>query len=222
MISVLLPSRGRAAELMASIDNILGTADDPGQVEILIAADSDDAETLALPSAWDYKPERVSMWCAPERFGYARLHEYFNFLAGEATGDWLMMWNDDAEMITRGWDSVIAGHEPERCLFMDALYPSMGARGNVFPVWPARWYSVLGYVSMSPNNDVWISEIASRLGREIRVPIRARHLRRHDDDQDVTHAEGRAVMGEGNDPEYDSYANRLERSRAVRVLRGLY
>jgi hypothetical protein len=39
--------------------------------------------------------------------GYDSLHEYYNELASKATGDWLMLWNDDAVMETEGWDEKI-------------------------------------------------------------------------------------------------------------------
>lgn len=227
MISVLLPTRGRPGQLTQSVDSLLAKADDPDQVEVLCAIDPDDGVTALRCATLSglYKPS-FSAWTAPERFGYARIHEYYNFLAGEATGDWLMMWNDDARMVTKGWDSVIGqsctAAGKTKVLFMDGRYPCQGERGNIFPVWPQAWYHNLGYVSLSPNADVWISEIGRRLGVETRIEVTADHLRVFDVDGDGTHAEGRAAMGEGNDAGYDSLANRMERARAVKILGFLY
>jgi hypothetical protein len=227
VISVLLPTRGRPGRLEASIDSLFSTADDPGEVEVLCAVDPDDRDSADKCRRLSkmYGRERFSAWDAPERFGYGRLHEYVNFLAGQATGDWLMLWNDDAVMRQgrQGWDTVVHGYAPDRCLFMDAIYPAVGgpgARGNIFPVWPQSWYQNTGYVSLSPNNDVWISEVARRAGAEVRIPVTAEHQRAGHaaGDGDATHLEGRAAMGEGNDPEYDSMANRMARAHMVRVI----
>jgi hypothetical protein len=224
LISVLLPTRGRPHSLQESVNSLVDLADDIEQVEILCAVDPDDESAIKvcreLRKVW-----QVSSFIAPWRYGYGRLHEYFNFLASEATGDWLMLWNDDARMVTEGWDTIITEQQyvprgitrPSEVLFMDAWYPCSGERGNIFPVWPQWWQHVLGYVSLSPNADVWISELGRRLGVEKRIPVKAVHERVFGVG-DETHAEGRGVMGEGNDPGYDSRENRLERARAVRVL----
>ncbi len=221
MISVLLPSRGRPEKLRKSIGSLLDGAHARSEVEILVATDPDD-ETMALASLLDLPPQ-VHVYQAPERFGYARLHEYVNYLAGVARGDWLMLWNDDAYMGTSGWDGVISDCKLSQCLFMDAVYPCQGERGNIFPVWPRAWTRETGYVSLSPNIDVWISEVAIRAGCMSRIPVRAVHERAHEEDgtADQTHLDGRAAMGEGNDPEYHSTLNRMARSPAVRTVMGL-
>ena len=41
------------------------------------------------------------------RQGYDRLHVYYQRLSQLARGDWLLVWNDDATMLTTGWDAVI-------------------------------------------------------------------------------------------------------------------
>jgi hypothetical protein len=219
MISVLLPTRGRKSQLTYSVDTLMSNAADPDQVEILCAIDPDDEDTaLRCKTLAEFYAPSFTAWTAPERFGYQRIHEYYNFLASEATGEWLMLWNDDAVMETKGWDTIVgqscAGVVKNKVLFMDAIYPCLGQRGNILPIWPRAWYQSLGYVSRSPNVDVWISELGRRLRVEERIPVRAVHTRVEDD----TTAAGRLVMGEGNGTGYDSLENRLERARAVKLL----
>jgi hypothetical protein len=235
VISVLLPSRGRPKQLTLSVNSLLETADEPDRVEILCAVDADDEKSLlrCKTLADLYRPS-FTAWTSPERFGYARLHEYVNFLASEATGDWLMVWNDDAQMVTKGWDSVIEAHTvPEvaascagRPTADKVLWPQANHAqgGNLFPVWPQAWYHNLGYVSLAPNIDVWVSELGRCLDVEVPVPIQIQHDRADvtGGNNDQTYAEGRALMGQGNDPGYDSLANRMERARAVKVLGQLY
>lgn len=218
MISVLLPSRGRYEALQASVESLLVLTADQDKVEVLVAGDPDDVENI--PARWLYRaPMQVRAWIAPQRYGYSGLHRYVNFLAKQASGDWLMMWNDDAVMMTAGWDRVVHKFfpDPDRVLWPQANH---AGGGNLFPLWPRAWSELTGYVSLAPNIDVWISELGRRLGREQQVGIRVQHDRaditgNHDD---RTYAEGRAQMGEGNDPTYDNQENRLARAHAVRLL----
>ena len=221
MISVLCPSRGRPESLRSSIDSLLGLAADVSAVEILVAMDPDDTATVEAgmwcTPAW---PEGavIRPWIAPERHGYAQLHLYYNALADEAKGDWLLLWNDDATMLTQGWDEVIAGQEP------GVLWPGANQGQFYFPAWPAAWSRAWGHTSLSPNVDVWVSEVGGRLGRALPVPIEIYHDRKditggHDDQ---TYAEGRAVMGAvSNHPDYDSPANREARIRDAITVRRL-
>lgn len=220
MISVLLPSRGRLSSLLASVTSLLALAAEPDGVEVLVAGDPDDVESI--PAGWlvHGEPHQVMAWIAPRRYGYFGMHRYVNFLASQASGDWLMLWNDDARMMTAGWDGAVHSLAPEAVLWPTANHAE---GGNLFPVWPKAWVDAVGYVSRSPNCDVWVSEIGRRLGREVRIGVHVLHDRAdvtggHDDQ---TYAEGRALMGAGNDPVYDSRENRLARAHDIRVLRSL-
>ncbi|MFE9735462.1 glycosyltransferase family 2 protein [Streptomyces sp. NPDC005863] len=178
MISVLLPSRGRPQPLTDTVSGLLDLADHPDGIQILIAADPDDTPTLhaALPG-------QATIWAAPQRYGYPRLHEYVNRLAEQAAGDWLMLWNDDARMLTAGWDHRIEEHEPA------VLWPHSNdiATCNTFPIWPRAWTDHLGHVSLSPHCDSWIQYLGQTLGRHPRVNIDILHDRAdltggHDDE----------------------------------------
>jgi hypothetical protein len=225
VISVLLPSRGRPASLAASIGSLLGKATSPAQVEVLVAADPDDtmtrevAETLGDEAHTDYGHDLVRLWVAPERFGYAQLHRYYNALAGMARGRWCLLWNDDATMLTDGWDVAIMSQDPA-VLALSSNLPG----GNFFPAWPAAWTAHLGHVSESPNVDVWISEVGRRVGMERLIPVQVHHDRADltGGHQDTTYAEGRAVMGNYiNHPGHDSPTGREARIRDAITLRQL-
>lgn len=220
MISVLLPSRGRLEALLGSVNSLLLLADNPDEIEVLVAGDPDDRDSI--PAGWLRRPfsSNTRAWIAPQRYGYTGLHRYVNFLAKQASGDWLMLWNDDARMITDKWDSIVTSSFPsaDRVLWPVANHDE---GGNLFPLWPRAWTALLGYVSLSPNIDVWISELGRRLHREQQVGILVKHDRAditggHDDE---TYAEGRAQMGRGNDQGYDSQENRAARAHAVKTLR---
>lgn len=215
MISALLPSRGRPESLAESIASLFTLAADPGAVEVLVAADPDDDETrtAAVVAGW-----QVRTWTAPERYGYARLHEYYNHLAAIAAGEWCLLWNDDATMRTQGWDQVIAAEAP------GVLWTQSNHGPYFFPAWPKAWSDAWGHASLSPNVDVWLGEVAGRLGLARPVPVEVHHDRKditggHDDQ---TYAEGRGLIGSySNHPDHDSPANREARIRDAAAVRRL-
>lgn len=214
MISVLLPSRGRPDSLIESVASLAAIAKDPDAVEVLVAIDPDDPATVDATLDLD----GVRPWTAPERYGYAQLHRYYNHLATMAKGEWLLLWNDDATMRTPGWDEVIGGQEP------GVLWLASNQGPYYFPAWPRAWSDAWGHVSLSPNVDVWVSEVGARVGRTVPVPVEIHHDRKditggHDDQ---TYAEGRALMGAySNHPDYDSAANREARIRDAITVRRL-
>ncbi len=213
MISVLCPTRGRPGPLAESVSSLLDLAS--GAVEVLTALDPDDSAGLDAAARLP-----VRAWTAPERFGYMQLHRYYNHLASMAGGEWLLVWNDDARMLTAGWDEIIAAQE------QGALWLSCTTMrgGNFFPAWPAAWTRACGHVALAANIDVWISEVGRRLGREQQIPVEVFHDRYdvtggHDDQ---TYAEGRKVMGAfANHPDYDTPDNRAARIRDTVTIRRL-
>ncbi|GGV45758.1 glycosyltransferase family 2 protein [Streptomyces spectabilis] len=211
MISVLLPSRGRPQSLSDSIDSLLDHADRPGCIEILTGADPDDPDTYEINLPWQAIP-----WTAPERYGYSRLHEYVNQLAAKASGDWLMLWNDDARMLNDGWDTAVHKQPPS------VLWPYSNdiPTCNTFPIWPRAWTDHLGHVSLSPHCDSWIQYLGQTLGLHQRVDVHILHDR---DDltgghNDQTRAESLAGY---RTTDYGSAAMETARAADVATLKTL-
>lgn len=209
MISVLLPSRSRSKALTASVASLLDLADRPGSIEILIAADPDDPDTRNVDLPW-----QASVWTAPERYGYPQLHEYVNRLAEQADGDWLMLWNDDARMLTEGWDTIVRAQD------QSVLWPHSNdiPTCNTFPIWPRAWTDHLGHVSLSPHCDSWIQFLGQTIGRHERVDVEILHDRAdltggHDDQ---TRAESLAGY---RTADYGSPAMEAARADDVAALR---
>ena len=108
VIDVLLPSRGRPALLERAITSLRDKATDPGRVGVIVGVDDDDPETVRVAR------EMGAHWMTFARQGYDRLHVYYQGLAAVSQADWLLVWGDDAVMLTGGWDDVL-----------DALPPSI-------------------------------------------------------------------------------------------------
>jgi len=194
-VMALLPSRGRPQSLHDSIMSLYDQAARRDQVEIVVAADPDDPVTMRMAYGM-----HVPCWVAPERYGYGRLHEYFNALVRPVVKNWagspqwLMLWNDDARMLTPGWDEVLEktppevlvadlwvdGHSPDLCTFPAVRTAAVRALGSFSPV--------------TCHCDTWWQDIGRALGAIRPVPIRVDHQRfdltgQH---QDQTWAEGQS------------------------------
>lgn len=205
-ISVLLPTRNRPELLDRSIHSLLDLATLPLRIEILLAVDPD--AVADLPACVEYG----TVWTAPERYGSARMQEYYNGLARMAHGASLMIWNDDATMLTRGWDSIVRSSPADGCLWLDHMGTGPD-HCNMFPIWPKAWTDRLGRITDgSPRVDTWIQEVAEIMGRQVRVPIQVQHV--SPDDQ--TWREGREYFL----PEFHALRHLRERDAEILLASG--
>ncbi|HWB36849.1 MAG TPA: hypothetical protein VHA75_12565 [Rugosimonospora sp.] len=191
MISVLMPSRGRPASLVKSAMSVFDHAARPDAVEVLVAADPDDMGTHAVAEDLG-----LDCWVAPERYGYGGIRLYFNRLAEVAIGDWMLLWNDDATMITKGWDVKVEALPPSAMVadLRNAFSPGLCC----FPAVRRAAVELLdGYCSANtPHVDSWWQEIGRRSGTIQPVDAFVHHDRfdltgGHDD---ATYREGRTAL----------------------------
>lgn len=173
-ISVLLPTRGRYEALRLSVGSLLERAE-AGGVEMLLAVDDDDLETIGKLR---YNPIPGTRLFVGPRLGYRYLHEYVNFLCEQARGDWLFLWNDDALMKTTGWDRVIQGYQ-DRFVVVNPQrnHGNQQAGVCIFPIVPRQWFEELGHFSLSNHNDSWVEVIARELQIREDAPIFVTHDR---------------------------------------------
>lgn len=213
-ISVLLPTRGRTASLQKSVQTLFDTANNPSDIELMLAFDNDDLETQewfkenVVPSLQE-KNVSVKIMVF-ERLGYGRLNEYLNSLARYAQGKWFFFWNDDAWMETQGWDDEILKYNGQfRVLRMPTHKEHPYA---IFPIVPREWYRLLGYLSPHQINDAWISQTGYILNIVQNIPVTCHHdrfdLTGHNAD-DTYNEGGPQGLKEGNpsDPEDFNHVN---------------
>jgi hypothetical protein len=174
LVSILLPTRGRAAAARVSVDSLKETSG--GNFEVLLALDPDDEESVR---GFGENPIASStVFVAPTRWGYRNLHLYVNALCERAQGSWLFLWNDDAIMETPGWDKVIASYTEEFLLLNpDSNHHNHASNSCVFPIIPRAWFEACGHFSLSNHNDTWVEVVAKQLGILEHVPIRILHDR---------------------------------------------
>lgn len=162
LVSVLIPSRDRSIELAASIDSLRALATCPTAIEFVVRCDDDDEATRELVRTLD-----AHGLSGPRLEGYSSLHIFYADCASRARGKWLLLWNDDATMLTKGWDYVVAS------LGRDTWIAKFNERDTdeneqcsppIFPIFRREYYDTLGHISLHPCNDSWIHETLGMAG----------------------------------------------------------
>ena len=179
-ISILLPTRKRTEAVIKSVGSLLSTAKDPSQIEILVAYDDDDDESKEFFSTtWHPFVEQCSTTTKvfeSERHGYLRLYKYVNMLGTQASGDWIMFWNDDALMLTDNWDEEIYKHNGFFGLLRMPCV-TMNHPFALFPIIPRSWIDFFGCISPVNHSDWWIYQVTVPLGRLKNIPVQVYHDR---------------------------------------------
>lgn len=178
-IAMLLATRGRTDSLGRSIHSLVELADDISRVQIMFAFDNDD------DVGFKYFTDKLQPWMDErdisytamkfERMGYVNLHKYNNAMAKKTDSDWLVIWNDDAVMQSKGWDTTILGYTGQFKLLSfktHNMHPY-----SIFPIVPRTWYDLLGYISPHPTQDGWVSQQAYMLDIYQRIEVDVLHDR---------------------------------------------
>ena len=159
-ISVLMPTRERFELAKESIYS-LGNNND---VEILIYVDEDDPQkNLYL----NLNNKNIKIFIE-KRFGYYEFHKMINFLAEKSSGEWLMLWNDDAYMHTEKWSKIILHEDSSKPLILNFFDPNNNIN-NLFPIISRCIYEKIGHFSLNTHCDSWVQQIGNSLN--IHKPI---------------------------------------------------
>ena len=203
-LAILLPTRGRSDMLERSLKSLVDLADKPERIQFLFGFDDDDTigSEHFKNEIQEYLDDRGIDYTAFtfKRMGYARLHEYVNALAKKSSAKWLVFWNDDAVMETKGWDTEILKWNNKFRLL--AFHTHKDHPYSIFPIVPRQWLDQLGYLSQHQLSDAWLSQQAYMLDIYERIPVWVKHDR-HDltgNNQDATFKERVVYEGNPQDP----------------------
>ena len=167
MISILVPSRGRPAEFLRMVKSAYDTATYVRRIEVIARVDEDDEDKFMYPVG----PRYVT---GPRIL----LSECWNECYAQASGEILMHAGDDITFDTPGWDQRVReefAKLPDRIglVYADDCspnFPDLATHGFLH----RRWVEAVGYflppLFSSDWNDVWISEVAKKVGRFIPMP----------------------------------------------------
>jgi glycosyltransferase involved in cell wall biosynthesis len=168
-VSVLVPTRNRTHLLRSLIDSYRETTvgcEDAS--ELVFRADEDDAPTREILSA-----EGFHTIIGPRLNGYASLPIFFNELAAAASGDVLMLGNDDVEFVTPGWAPRILRAADG---YPDGVF-NIGVKTHNEGHFPLSTVSAavvrrLGFI-YDPRifwGDIYLRDVMGRLGRQVVLP----------------------------------------------------
>lgn len=163
MISVLMPSRERSKLAKESIESL---GEEDSQFEVLLYIDEDEPQMddyLALVGF------NVQLYIGT-RHGYGNFHKMINYLAKRAKGDWLLLWNDDAIMLSQDWASKINKIDSSKPVVLN-FFDAMNKQNNLFPAISRPMYKAMGHFSLNTHCDSWVQDIANELG--IHKPVGA-------------------------------------------------
>lgn len=161
-IAILLPTRSRTDALTSSVTSIVDLAHDVSQIQLMFGFDDDDQTGLNHfhQVIRPYLDQRRVAYEAQafKSMGYAGLNKYYNHLAKSADADWLFVWNDDAVMQTKDWDSVIKQHTGKFKLLK--VHTHNEHPYSIFPIVPRAWYNLTTHLSRHQMIDAELSQMA--------------------------------------------------------------
>lgn len=174
LISVLFPTRNRPELACEAIYSLVSTCTNPKNLEFIFKIDSDDIVTLPILLRY-CESMSYKIIISPRGNGYKDMHHWVNDMSAISSGDWLMIFNDDARMTSKGWDSIVENTDPyyipgfggsyEICLFIAISAKRLGAWE--FPILRREVYKLLGHYSLSPHNDNWIYSVMNKVNAAI-------------------------------------------------------
>jgi hypothetical protein len=161
LIGVMIPTRKRVQLLKECLDSLNIKTKNKSLVEILLKIDTDDQETIDFISLYQSEIS-IKNVISDRRNGYGSLNEYYDSLAKISDAEFLMVFNDDIEMITENWEeqfipfsgtNYIIAVKNER--IKNGIKSSIFDRYNGNPSIPHDIYKALGTLSCHPMLDDW-------------------------------------------------------------------
>lgn len=181
LVSVLIPTRKRSKLAIDAIESLIEKSSDFSNFEIVIRCDDDDNQS---PDLFEYfyskyagKDLKITTLIGP-RYGYRRMHEYFNEMITRSCGDWIFPFCDDSIMMTNNWDKALERH----CKHFAVLNPQTNHHrdlGYILPLYPIVPRKMIEIIGTWPeyHADTIFGFIAAKLHFFINIPIFIQHNR---------------------------------------------
>lgn len=168
LVSILIPTRKRKVLLFQTME-FLWNLSLGKSLEFILRIDDDDTDTLHAVERLD---KRVSCKAlvGPRGRGYLDIHLYLDQMARVAEGLWLLIYGDDCEMATYGWDqnlAIIPVYEDGIMALAPKIRQRAGSNEILFLL--RHTYQILGSMGKSAHVDTWISTIMIMLDRLCRI-----------------------------------------------------
>jgi hypothetical protein len=173
--------------------------DNPKNIEFIFRIDNDDMESQEFfnvsPNNERYKAKYrefdLKIIVGDRLEGFKDIHIFHNEMYRMSEGKWIWFFNDDAYVITKSWDSILANVEYNQILFgkifglplwaqYDDGWPKYIKHDKLwcdFPIIPKSFFDCLGYAAPGSADRYWI-EIGYKLNIIKKVNIEFYHKER--------------------------------------------
>lgn len=181
LVSVLLPTRNRIPLVKRTVQSLLTNSANPDQIEIMVAYDEDDVASQEYFNSTEWTDlinsfKSHSQVCHCPCWGYSGLNHYYTTMAKQSNGHWLMIWNDDAVMLTPNWDQHLAA-EQDYVGLLHMTTENFKKTLTLFPLIPRVWIDLFGSISLHQLNDSWIQDICHEVDAVREIPVTVFHDR---------------------------------------------
>lgn len=182
-ISILVPTRGRPANMTRLVESAFTRAAYPETIEVIFYIDDDDHESVDEARRLNvHLFERFAGTMSGAPIKYVKgprivLSEMWNECARQAYFDVMMHCGDDIVFQTDRWDSVVLStfsKYPDRIVLVHGRDGYQDERLATHSFLHRNWVNITGYFVppyfVSDYNDTWLTEVADKLGRRAYVP----------------------------------------------------
>lgn len=161
-------ARRRSRFLSHFIFNFLNTTADLDNTELLVMASEDDDWNADLFKFFANHPS-IKFFFENEKLGKYGRHIFFNRLAKEATGEWLLHTCDDQIFILDGWDNYVRKYIKDNHIDsnkINFLIPRFDNTGFVDHFLSRGYLEQAGWIGGFGNIDSWINNVREGLSTD--------------------------------------------------------
>ncbi len=162
VVSLLMPTRSRTKMMQETVATYLEKATVPDHVEVIVRVHEDDLETVEWASKRD---KRIRVVIGDTEKGYGSMDHFCNCMAAVSNGNWLWPAADDHQMLSQGWDEVLAQWpvDPRRTPMLLTAKVANWPDGRI-PVMSRGLYSVLGHMGHTQFADCYMDSLTHFAG----------------------------------------------------------
>lgn len=182
MISILLPTRNRPANIKRFLESLAQTIS--AVQEVVFYVDDDDVFSVPMIEHFQEKMKTGIMikYIVGPRI---TMTDYWNKCYEQASGEIMMQAGDDIIFKTKAWDSMVENTfriSPDKILLVhgDDMDGNFRSNFGTHSFLHRNWIDALGYFIppyfSSDNGDRWLMEVADFIGRRKFIPIVTEHI----------------------------------------------
>ncbi len=165
-LTIIYPTRKRYDLFVKSTESLIEKCSDVNNLEILVTMDNDDTETISKTEEYILDKPFIKIMVS-DRYYYKNLNLYVNAASSVATGDYLLLWNDDCIMESSNYDLTMDKYKDKfvvvNPLVINHTEYCRQANRMLFPIIPKEWVNITGRWSNSGACDSWIELISNEL-----------------------------------------------------------